>query len=103
MMMTADETAESGWAPSWEQQAKADDVYFDDLPVLDISVLSDWLGKAMEARGTDRATDLDLFSDALFDLSQLVDELRYEAAVGSMYLFGLSDAIAASVPEPLLI
>lgn len=94
-----DQASERGprmWLPSPEVEAKVTTIFHDDLPILDIAPLSDWLARALKARGHGNTDDLDIYSDALFDLSQLVEEMRFEAAAGALYSIGLQKEIAAS-------
>ncbi len=94
--LAADGTA---WLPGPEVEAKVAAIFHDDLPTLDVGRLSDWLAHRLETPADERGDNLDLYTDALFDLSQLAEEFRFLAAAGALYSLGLQEQIAAAIPD----
>jgi ADP-ribosylglycohydrolase len=104
-LIGAYEAGMSAWLPSTEVFDKSGAIYRDDLRSLDIEPLTNWLSDALgHPRGVGEpntnsaeARELrDVYADALFDLSRLAEELRFETSVGAVYLIGVRDDIAAS-------
>jgi len=90
------------WLPDPQVEAKAAGIFYDDLPPLSVGRLSGWLAHRLELRAAEHSYDFDLYADALFDLSQLGEEFRFQAAAGALYSLGLQDQIAAAIPaEPM--
>jgi hypothetical protein len=93
--------------PDIEVFDKADAIYRDDLPSLNVEPFANWLSAALQrthdtgdqderhphARTTDEQRDV--YADALLDLTQLAEELRYSTSVGAVYLIGVRDDVAA--------
>lgn len=91
--------AESAWLPGPEVEAKVADIFYEDLTPLDVSPLSDWLAHRLESLDDQSGNHLEIYTDALFDLSQLAEEFRFLAGVGAIYSLGLTEQIAAAVPS----
>jgi len=89
----------TAWLPGPEVEAKVASIFYDDLPTLNVSRPSDWLAHRLDTPSDERSDNLDLYTDALFDLSQLAEEFRYLASAGALYSLGLQDQIAAAIPD----
>lgn len=89
----------TAWLPGPGVEAKVASIFYDDLPTLDVSRLSDWLAHRLDIPSNERSDDLGLYTDALFDLSQLAEEFRFLASAGALYSLGLQDQIAAAIPD----
>jgi len=87
------------WLPDAQVEAMVAGIFYEDLPALSVDELSEWLAHRLELRVAEHSYDLDLYTDALFDLSQLAEEFRFQATAGALYSLGLQDQIAAATTE----
>jgi hypothetical protein len=55
----------------------------------------------LDTQGDKRGNDLELYTDALFDLSRLAEEFRFLASAGALYSLGLQEQIAAAIPDEI--
>lgn len=83
------------WLPSESVLERADDIYQDDLPTLDLEPLASWLTTAL-GRSTGDSEQREVYADALFDLQRLGEEFRFGTSVGAIYLLGLQEEIKAT-------
>ena len=86
-----------GWVPSDEALDLCRSVFFESLPPLALEGLTSWL--AGEIKAGRESEHRDVYSDALYDLSQLLEEVRFEAAVADAYILDLKDELF-SEPDP---
>ena len=84
-----------GWAPSLEAAQHADTVFVDDLPVLALKDLSNWLVVTPESSPT--VEHREIFADAIVDLRMLLDEVRFETGLAVAYMAGLGRELARAV------
>lgn len=89
------------WLPGPEVEGKVAAIFYNDLPTLNVGRLSDWLAQRLESRADEGGDDLDLYTDALFDLSQLAEEFRFLASAGALYSLGLQEQITAAIPDEI--
>jgi hypothetical protein len=85
------------WSPGAEVEGRSTEIFLHDMKALNLGSLSDWLARSLESRGIISGDDLELYADALFDLSRLAEEFRFQAAAGALYSLGLQEQIAAAI------
>ena len=78
--------SQQGWMPSDSEVREAQAIFFEDLPPLALDGLTKWL-VAEDANGRE-SEPRRIFGDALYDLSALLDEVRFEVGVAAMYISG---------------
>lgn len=91
-VITTKESAGDGlpvWVPDQVALDRAQDVYENVLPMIATQALSVGL---MGAPGAPLHEGAD-YADALIDLTRLLEEVRFEAAVGSLYASGVRDEL----------
>jgi len=86
-----------GWLPSEEALSQADDIYLTHLQTPDLAPLSEWL----TADPSPNPVDKDVYEDAVFDISRLIEEYRYEAGVAAAFAIGLDAELEALSEEQL--
>jgi hypothetical protein len=79
---------------------QAEAIYRDDLPQLDLGGFADWLAAELE-HGLGETDRHEVFQDALYDLGCLLEEVRFEAGLGAVYLIGLQEQLDAEPPNPV--
>jgi hypothetical protein len=86
-----------GWSPDPDASDRMHDVYFSDLPTIDLEAFSTWI---VGRRGTPDDELSDTYADALYDLARLLEEIRFGTAAASLYLFSLEAELRTSRPAP---
>lgn len=81
----------AGWLPSDEALSQADEIYLKHLDTPDLAPLSEWL----TIDPSPNPVDKDVYEGAVFDISRLIEEYRYEAGVAAAFSIGLSAELAA--------
>jgi hypothetical protein len=86
-----------GWLPSEEALSQADDLYLTHLETPDLAPLSAWLTTNLSPNPADK----DVYEDAVFDISRLLEEYRYQAGVAAAFAIGLKAELADLSEEQL--
>lgn len=94
-LMYEDEPTEA-WMPNADSQVFAARVFREDLEPPNLDSLRNWIVRG--GMDDDRANSA-LYDDALYDLTKLLEEFRYEAAVACLYSTGLREEIGLLASE----
>jgi hypothetical protein len=84
------------WSPGAEVEGRSTEIFLHDMKALNLGSLSDWLARSLESRGIISGDDLELYADALFDLSRLAEEFRYLRRSATMQLGGPRRSLAGT-------
>ena len=87
----------AAWLPSAEALGQADDIFLTQLQEPDLEPLTSWLTTEPARASADR----DVFEDAVFDISRLLEEYRYETGVAAAYSIGLKTELDTLADEQL--
>jgi hypothetical protein len=79
------------WTPSQRAVARAQQIYLEDLPAIDLVDLTGWLTVQLQGGANDNHPDCRVYADALYDMSRLIDELRFETSLAAVYIMELGD------------
>ena len=80
-------SADGGWTPAPNVRLSVDNMCMNYLAEPDLRPLSSWIAKGDFGRGA--RPNFHIYSDILLDLTRLIEEFRFEMAVGAMYAEGL--------------
>lgn len=74
------------WSPTPYSMERARQNYADILPAVNLAGLTSWLTTQLQRGMSDNNEHCMLFGDALFEISRLIDELRFEVALAAVYI-----------------
>lgn len=94
--MTCHTRHDGPWRPSGEALAQSSQVYHDMFPPLDLEPLSGWLSDHLDIGSSILTEQSAIYSDALYDLSLLIEEVSFEASLAVIYIADLSDELDAA-------
>jgi hypothetical protein len=75
-----------GWQPSPLALRRAQRVYLESMPHVGLTGLTGWLTTQLQRGLSDHDEHCRVYGDALYEMSRLIDELRFEASLASVYI-----------------
>lgn len=82
------------WMPSHHALKGAQHILAEDLPAIDLVGLTRWLTLQLQHGSNDNHENCKVYADALYDMSRLIDELRFEASLAAVYIIDLREKIS---------
>jgi hypothetical protein len=90
----------AGWQPSAETVTAARAVYADALPPVNLVGLTRWLTARLQQGMSDEDVHCRVYGDALYEISRLIGELRFEVALAALYITEFGDKPAPGGAHP---
>jgi hypothetical protein len=82
------------WLPSHDALKGAQHILAEDMPAIDLVGLTRWLTLQLQRGSNDNHENCKVYADALYDMSRLIDELRFEASLAAVYIIDLGEKIS---------
>lgn len=83
-----------GWLPSHHALEGAQRILVEDLPAIGLVGLTRWLTLQLQRGSNDNRANCKFYADALYDMSRLIDELRFEASLAAVYIIDFGEEIS---------
>lgn len=84
------------WLPSHHALEGAQRILVEDLPAIDLVGLTRWLTLQLQRGSNDNHENCRVYADALYNMSRLIDELRFEASLAAVYIIDLGENASAN-------
>jgi hypothetical protein len=84
-----------GWNPSLHALQQAQQTYLDSMPNVNLTGLTGWLTTQLQHGMNDRDEHCRVYGDALYEISRLIEELRFEASLASVYITEFGSKLCA--------
>jgi hypothetical protein len=83
------------WMPSRHALECAQRIYLEDLTAVDLVGLTGWLTGQLQRGSNDDREHCRVYADALYDMSRLIAELRFETSLAAVYIADLGERLCS--------